>query len=152
MRFQAFAVAVALTVTAFHASAQVYRWVDEDGVTIYSQTRPAGGGEVTEIKTATPRGPAAASSSPTERLDKQREQSDAAKEKAESDALKREYEAEQAKARSTNCQAARHNLQLYQTLGNKIVKRPDGTYKRYTETERQAKIAEMEKQIEQFCK
>ncbi len=149
MYYQLLAVAVALIVASAQAQAQVYRWVDENGVTIYSQTRPTTGDAV-EIITATPP-PSREEATPAKRLDDQIQESAEKNDQAESDELKKEYEAEQARIKKENCQSATYNLKMYQTIGNRIVKLPNGSYKRYTEEERQAKINESEEQIKKFC-
>ena len=54
--------------------------------------------------------------------------------------------------RKRNCEAARHNLRIWE--GNPRMKTRDpetGEYRRWTEEERQENIAESKKQIEEFC-
>lgn len=129
------------------AEARMYRWVDEDGVTVYSQSPPATG-EAQEVKvhasTASP-APAAtgdangpANSDAPSATDQ--DQGPSKDEIAESNRIKEE-----------NCQAARHNLNLYQNLGNKLVKTPDGLYQRLTEEERQEKIQESQRLMDEYC-
>lgn len=133
-----------LTAAETMAEGKSYRWVDETGTTVYSQTKPASG-EATEIKTSTSRA-TPASSKPT-------------KESAEPDQKSASERVNEAKKQAEisaileeNCENAKHNLNLYQNLGRRLVKMPDGSYDRPTEEERQEKITEAEKQIEEFCK
>ncbi|OOZ35377.1 DUF4124 domain-containing protein [Solemya velesiana gill symbiont] len=151
MRFQPLVVAIALFVVATTTHGEVYRWVDENGATIYSQTRPTSGVTVEIIKATPTKTSKGEESSPEDRLRQQTEASDEAKEQTESEDLEQEFKAEEARIKKENCKSARHNLKLYQTLGNRIVKHPDGTYKRYSEEERQEKITQAEKQISEFC-
>lgn len=133
-----------LTATETIAEGKSYRWVDETGTTVYSQTRPTSG-EATEIKTSTARAtnaspkPDQKSPEPTQKSASERVTE--AKKQAEISAILEQ-----------NCDNAKHNLNVYQNLGRKLVKMPDGSYDRPTEEERQKKIKDAEKQIEEFCK
>lgn len=130
------------------AEARMYRWVDEDGTTVYSQSPPASG-EAAEIKINTSTTPPgnnaetdapATSGSPSQTDTQQPAEGPSKEEIAESDRIK-----------SESCASARHNLDLYSNLGNRLVKTPDGLYKRLTEEERQQKIADSKTQIGEFC-
>jgi hypothetical protein len=126
------------------AEARMYRWVDDSGMTVYSQSPPPSG-EATEIKvnTSTAAPPAAP---PTEGQTKET----TAPEKP-TGPTKAEIEASN-KIKDDNCKAATSNLTLYENLGNKLVKTPDGLYKRLTEEERQQKIQESKEGIAEYCK
>lgn len=130
------------------ADARMYRWVDENGTTVYSQSPPASG-EAAEVKintsTSTPRKQPA--------TDVATQSSDPSQESAGKPANgpSKEEIAESNKIKSENCAAAQHNLNLYTSLGNKLVKTPDGLYKRLTEEERQQKIEQSKAQISEFC-
>ncbi len=130
------------------ADARMYRWIDEDGTTVYSQSPPASG-EAAEIKINTSTAPTgnkaedetpAASDNPSQADTQQPAEGPSKAEIAESNRIK-----------SENCASARHNLDLYSNLGNRLVKTPDGLYKRLTEEERQQKIADSKTQIGEFC-
>ena len=131
-----------------NAEAGMYRWVDDNGVTVYSQTPPASG-NATEVKvqtgTPTPAAAPAAAAQPTT-TDQKADQTAA----APSGPTKEEL-AESEKIRKENCEAARHNLDIYQNLGRKMIKTPDGLYKRPNEEERQAMIKEAQEAIKEFC-
>ncbi len=128
------------------ADARMYRWVDDDGMTVYSQSPPPSG-EATEIKvntsTAAPNAKAAAETQP-------KQAAAAEPEKKESGPTKAEIE-ESNRIKAENCKAASSNLSLYENLGNKLVKTPDGLYKRLTEEERQQKIQENKDAMSEFC-
>jgi hypothetical protein len=125
------------------AEARMYRWVDDSGMTVYSQSPPPSG-EATEIKVNT----STAAPPPTPSTEGQVKEA-AAPEKP-TGPTKAEIE-ESNKIKAENCKAATNNLTLYENLGNKLVKTPDGLYKRLTEEERQQKIQESKKGIEEYC-
>ncbi|MEE9357678.1 DUF4124 domain-containing protein [Candidatus Vondammii sp. HM_W22] len=133
-----------LTVAETIAEGKSYRWVDETGITVYSQARPTSG-EATEIKISTSRAtnasPEPDKKSPEPLQKSASERVKAAKKQADISAILKQ-----------NCNNAKHNLNVYQNLGRKLVKMPDGSYDRPTEEERQEKIKNAEKQIEEFCK
>jgi len=126
------------------ADARMYRWVDENGTTVYSQSPPASG-EAAEVKvntsTSTPRQEPATGRST---------QSPESTKKPAAGPSKAEIAASN-KIKSDNCTAARHNVNLYTNLGNRLVKTPDGLYKRLTEEERQQRIEQSQAQITEFC-
>ena len=125
------------------AEARVYRWVDENGVTVYSQSPPATG-QAEEVKVHTSTAAPAPQSPENPDTDTG---NDAAPEAGPS----KEEIAESNRIKAENCQAARHNLDMYRNLGNKLVKTPDGLYKRLSEEERQAKIQESQRLMDEYC-
>lgn len=134
------------------AEARMYRWVDEDGTTVYSQSPPPSG-EAAEIKLNTappsPLQPSPASQTATDTAP-----DGASPESAQNPAAEgpsKEEIAESNRIKAENCAAARSNLDLYTNLGNKLVKTPDGLYKRLTEEERQQKMEESKALIGEFC-
>lgn len=131
------------------SSARVYRWVDENGVTVYSQTPPPSG-DWDGVKTQ-PAPTAADHEAARERLKTQIEESfdteQDKKQAAEEQAKKAEKEAK----RAESCKAARQNLETLQNLGTRMVRTPDGRYLRLSEEEVAAKIDEAQRQIEEYC-
>ena len=131
------------------AAGKMYRWVDEQGVTHYTQSPPPKG-EVTEIKKPPPPAisPEEAQRKLTEkqqRLEDLREDRDLAKQKGQE-------ETEQQERLSKNCEGARNNLSRLEGNPRGRWKGEDGEYRRYDEKERQAKIKEAKAQIQEFCK
>ena len=131
-----------------NADAKMYRWVDENGVTVYSQTPPPSG-DATELNIAAPKPASQPEAEPTtsvEPTDATQEEKQAtedeemAKKKAESDKIKAE-----------NCKAARHNLDVYTNIGNRLLKTPDGLYERLSDEEREKRIKQEEGRIKEFC-
>jgi hypothetical protein len=125
------------------AEARMYRWVDDSGMTVYSQSPPPSG-EATEIKVNT------STAAPPQKPSTDGQAKEAAAPEKPAGPTKAEIE-ESNKIKADNCKAATSNLSLYENLGNKLVKTPDGLYKRLTEEERQQKIQESKKGIEEYC-
>ncbi|MCP4995636.1 MAG: DUF4124 domain-containing protein [Gammaproteobacteria bacterium] len=133
----------------FVAQAKMYRWVDEKGGTVYSQSPPPSG-QATEI--APPPPPATNSQEQeTQRLNKAwQEMQDREEARDETDTVERET-AETNEIKQKNCQAARHNLSILQGPTNRLIKQADGEYKRFTQEEREAQISDIQQKIEEFC-
>lgn len=130
------------------AEARMYRWVDESGTTVYSQSPPASG-DATEVKIHTPTAPPRSSTGPAAQTPPAAEAQPAAETPAGEPTP--EQIAESNRIKAENCTAARHNLEMYTNLGNRLIKTPDGLYKRLTEEERQQKIEESKAQVSEFC-
>lgn len=130
------------------AQAAMYKWVDENGVTQYTQYPPPDR-KVDVIAPPPPpaEDPEGAQKKLEATLQKQDEQRKAAA-TAEEEEAKAAAETEQRRAR---CQAARKNLEALTTGGRKRVIGPDGVATYPTEEDRQARIAEANKAIEESC-
>ena len=134
--------------TAGLAQAAMYKWVDENGVTQYSQYPPPDQKSETMVPPPTPaQDPAGAQQKLEQTLQKLDEDSKArAAAKAEQD---KAAEAEQ--KRSQNCQAARKNLETLTTGGRKRIVGPDGVAAPLSEEDRQSRIAQAKKQVKDYC-
>lgn len=131
------------------AGAEVYRWIDEEGGTVYSQTPPPAGGS-TVLRPAT--GPA----DPERQQAKERlrtlleqdlnrqEDRTLAKEKAA-----QERKAQDAKAAS--CATARKNLAALERYGRTRLTTPDGRELTLGEDELAARLAETHARIDADC-
>ncbi len=129
--------------------ARMYKWVDSEGVTQYSQSPPVSG---TAKEIAPPPLPSATrkmQKSTTANADSNVKNADKSATK-EKDASASDI-AESEKIRKNNCSIAKSNLDLYTNLGKKLLKTPDGLYKRLTEDERQEKIKQSEESVKEFC-
>ncbi|MFP5506829.1 MAG: DUF4124 domain-containing protein [Gammaproteobacteria bacterium] len=130
------------------AQAAMYKWVDENGVTQYSQYPPPG----RDYQTVTP--PPAPAEDPEgaqQRLEQLLQKQDEAYKAKTEAAAQEQKSAETAKRREQNCQAARQNLERLTTGGNRRIVGPDGVAYYPTEEERQERIAKARQQIEEFC-
>jgi hypothetical protein len=132
------------------ALAEMYRWVDENGVTVYSQ-QPPSGRMATTIKPDAP--PSAAEvQRATERIRGLVEQdADRAEDKARAAEEAGKKSAEQAKSQS-NCDALRQNLATLRTHGRGRLRTPDGKTIVLSGAELEQRIAETEEQIRKDCK
>ncbi len=130
-------------------AADVYRWVDENGVTVYSQW-PAPTAEAVRVET--PPGPSEAAQAAAEaRLQQQREQLQDAADARSAAAEERAQSAALAQQRSENCAKARQNLETLQNLGPRMVRKPDGSYVRMTQDEVAAAMRTAREQIDEYC-
>ncbi|MEJ2424098.1 MAG: DUF4124 domain-containing protein [Candidatus Thiodiazotropha sp.] len=142
------AVTLFLTLLATSASAETYRWVNEDGVVTYSQTPPpdAPAEKIETYDTA-----------PSDGQGSQQKLKDLRQRLADMDedrALKKaeaKKQAEDKALREKNCQAARHNLEQLTALGHRLYKVGDD-YLRLTEEDRQSRMDDARSQIKEFCK
>ena len=131
---------------SFTCHAAMYKWVDEQGNTHYSQTPPNSDVEVKTIK-APPKVDTEAAARALEEQNKKvsdlrekRINEAEEQEKAESEKAEKEEKCQQAKARLASYQRPRVNQ-----------KNPDGTIRTITEEERQAEIKKSKEYIEKAC-
>jgi hypothetical protein len=137
---------VLLVLTSAPLQAEVYKWQDDRGETHYSQTPPPGVPASKLQPHATPNH----AGQPDPRLKKSLEAFDKRHQQDQEAAQKRAAAAQQAELKTQNCTRARTNLQTLQGHGQIKLKEGDG-YRMLPEGERQAKIAEAQKQIDEFC-
>jgi hypothetical protein len=134
------------------AYAGMYRWVDEDGVTHYTQTPPINE-ESTLIEE--PKPPTRSSDEAWKELNEQRLKREDIKEKQKLKAADEERQRKIAKnkeIRARNCEAAQKNLaNLESGPSNRLVKTASGEYKRLTEEDHQQMLEQARKDIEEFC-
>lgn len=130
------------------AQAAMYKWVDDKGVTQYTQYPPPDH----KVQVIAPPPPPAEDpegaqkklEATLQKLDAERKADTAAKEEAKKSA-------EVAKQRQQYCQAARSNLEKLTTGGRRRVTGPDGVATYLPEEERQKKIAEAKDAIKKSC-
>lgn len=130
--------------------AQPYRYVDENGETVYSQTPPPGGDAVRVPVLPGP--PEAEIEAARTRLQQQLEaevDAEAAAAKAAEEAGKASAEAD---LRRKNCAAARQNLETVRNLGTRRLPGADGTLAPVSDEERARLTQQAEQQISEFCK
>jgi len=129
------------------AMAKTYRWVDDNGVTVYSQTPPPTG-NATIIKP--PPSPAAPPDEIMKNLKQRQAAIDATKKKNET-GTKETAEARNAEIKQQNCATSRKNLAEITRHPRVRMKMDDGSYKQLNDQERQAEIDKYNKDIEKFC-
>ena len=133
------------------AQGRTYRWVDENGGTVFSQTPPPPGVEATVVGKPPP--PAESPEVAQQRLQEQLQKLEDAREDR---ALAKD---ESAKAtadkqrRKEGCNAARNNIELYDgTPPNRLIDDGSGNYRRVSQEERAAKIELARKYLDENCK
>jgi hypothetical protein len=130
--------------------ADIYRWVDEHGRTVFSQSPPPSG-HADKVKPPPPPPPDEVSAAEARQrseiqraFDSKEDQKQAAQDKTKKDAA--------AEQRAKNCATARQNLETLRNLGTRSVRMPNGQLHNLSEQEKTAKIKEAEEQIAQYCK
>jgi len=129
--------------------AGMYRWVDENGVTQYTQTPPPNQ-DADRLRPPPP--PAEDPKTARERLDRQLQAVDDRREDRDLADAERRKQAEKRKIAEQNCQNARTNLERLDRAGNRLILMPDGNYQRMAEEDRQRRIEEARKVVNENCR
>uniref|UniRef100_A0A7C1WV61 DUF4124 domain-containing protein n=1 Tax=Pseudomonas graminis TaxID=158627 RepID=A0A7C1WV61_9PSED len=141
MRWMMLAATLTLAIApAVSQAAQIYKWVDAQGVTHFDAQPPAGQ-TAQEIDTGKP--VAAPPSPPPQNQDGAREQEAV-------DAKVRKQVAAQEAKRKEACDEQRTNLAQLQN-NPRVRQEVNGEFRRFTEEERQARIAEVKKYLDDQC-
>jgi len=128
--------------------AKMYKWVDEDGNTHYSEKPPAGDVEVQTVKPP----PKVNTEKALKQQEENKKKSEEAKEEQTKSAEeKTKDEADKARQKA-NCETARKNLASVSANPRVYSVGADGERRRLGEEERQAKITAAQKDIAEFCK
>jgi hypothetical protein len=131
-----------LAVLSTPCQAAIYKWVDEKGVTHYTEQPPASGkGQEIQPRVTTPATPAAPpAGQPAEKHAAATEQTPP-----------REVMTMPAEKMAEQCQNARQRLQQLEASPRILIKGPDGEMQRAPEEERQRMIDEERKRIQLYC-
>lgn len=141
--------AITALLVAGGVNAAMYKWVDETGQMVYSQTPPPSGDVVRIEKRAAP--DPAEGERLREELRKEVERNyDKATEREQRTAERQKAE-EQRKARAENCEIAGRNLEALQGLSRRQFNTPKGDYQTLTDDERQQRVREARENIEKYC-
>ena len=128
------------------SEARMYKWVDEDGNTNYTQSPPPGGVDGETIKPP-PKidddNAIAEVERQTKDADKLRENR---KEKEKIDALQKENN----EVKKENCRRSKQKLNNY-SRPRGLIQQEDGSRVRIDEEARQAGLVEAQKKIEEYC-
>ena len=132
---------LALSTTAM--ASQVYKWVDDQGVTHFG-AQPPQGQEATTINTAAP--PRQAPSTPVPSTEEQLDPEQAIiDKKVKKDVAKQEAD------RKQFCETARNNLAQLE-INPRVRIEDGGELRRISEDERQERITELKKSIAENCR
>jgi hypothetical protein len=142
--------AVAFAVASGIAQAKVYKWVDENGVTQYTQyPPPEGSSSVVNVPTA----PAPATA-PAEQLRDLQDRLEALNKRQEEEARAQQETEEQHADReklAADCQRVREELALVSNNPRLMEQGADGSRVRMTEERRQERIAHAQQQLQDHC-
>jgi hypothetical protein len=131
------------------AVAASYRYVDEQGRTVYSQTPPPG--QEAERLRLDPGPPPGETEAARQRLKGQLERDLDQRWEEDRAAEEQAAAATRARQRAETCSAARKNLKTLQTLGARMLRLPDGEVIRVGEDEREEMMDEARRQMEDNC-
>lgn len=139
---------VVLALAAAPAVADVFKWKNANGETVFGQFPPPGvAAERVKTNAPPPKAAQPPAATPQERLKALQEQQESQREQAaETNAQK-----QQAAARKQNCTSARNNLAQLERGGHRRVKLPDGTVTFLSEEEIQQRAEQARQQIKDNC-
>lgn len=135
-----------LTLVSFQALATMYRYVDEKGRTVYSQSPPPSGNA--EVIKPPPPPPSQSESAVEQAVPEAQKAKQEAPAPGEDQAARR---AQSERIKADNCARAKKMLEMYNNPQNRLVKTPDGLYERVTDEKRAQGIEAANKTIQQFC-
>jgi len=131
-------------------NAGIYRWVDDQGNVVYSQTPPPDARPAEKLRPPPP--PAEDPQTARQRLNEQLETLEKSAEERRKKKERLAKEKARQEQRQKACEIARKNLETLSTRPpNSLFKTGDGEYRRYTIEELEQKKAEMRKAIEKYC-
>jgi hypothetical protein len=147
---RAIALAIALLASSTALGA-MYRWVDESGSVIYSQSPPPDGRDATAVRPPPP--PPEPPEAARQRLDERLKAADEAR-KSQAEQQKKEAETRSRDAdKRKNCDAARRNLELIENRPPQSrFQTPDGDVRRYTDEDRAAELKKLREFLEKNCR
>jgi hypothetical protein len=139
---------IVLTFVCSTAFAATYKWVDEDGITHYTQKPPAGGIESETIKPP----PSVHRDTGTRTLEEGQQLLEEGRENRAKQAEARQRAADEKARQKKNCEIARARLRSLTYRPRVFFVQPDGTYVRADEETRQVEIAKANESIKEACK
>lgn len=136
------------TVLSQPVSAEMYKWVDADGQTHFTQEPPPPGVEGQAVKPPPPPASPDLRKDTTQKWEtyvkdanQQRDKAAEAEKKAEADKAFMEE----------NCRRAKISVESY-SVPHALIQEPDGSRKRITEDERQQGLKEAQDRVDKYCK
>lgn len=144
-RFAVFACALLVA----PAEAAIYKWVDENGQTVYSETPPPKGTAATRLKEAPP--PPVDPNAAMESLRNRAEAFDERQEERGEQENETQQSTEREKQIQENCERLRNNLEVLTTNNQVREKTGENQYSVLGEEQRQARIKETRERIQKEC-
>lgn len=148
-----FALVLALTLSSASLADEFYKWVDENGVTHYTQTPPKQPGVSSQkIRASGTTVNQEEAAKAKQRLQSSRSSfQTSAEQRAITEGLEEE-EKEKALKMAKYCEDARKNLKVLNEHARIREKGKDGEYRVLSEEEKQAKVARNQKHVKEYCK
>ncbi|MBI5751558.1 MAG: DUF4124 domain-containing protein [Hydrogenophilales bacterium] len=147
-----------LLISVAIASPGIYKWVDEKGVTHYSETPPPSEQKAKKIEVKPPSPVSGAEGGGGEGKSWQQKEQEFQKRQAEREEARKQQEAadtaarREAKIREERCATAKHNLETLQ-MRTPVYRTDEKGERVYVDDRvRAAEIARMKKEIETYCK
>jgi len=128
------------------STAEVYKWVDNDGKTNYTQLPPPPGYESETVREAP--SPGVAPAPPATELQERFEEE---QKERENNAAVAGQERKNAEIMRLNCDAATRNLAVLEQEGQRRYMNADGELLRPTDEERQKLIDQAKQQMKKYC-
>jgi len=147
MRVLVFLVAGACALPEYVDATSMYKWVDKDGNTQYTQKPPPGNIEHSKLK---PPPKIDSESSQNALNERQNKLSELREQRQKTEADKKTAAEEKARLKK-NCETAKANLATYIRPRVTITEK-DGSRVKATEEVRQQRLAETKQRIKEFCK
>lgn len=141
--------ATGLLIACLPTHAAMYKWVDENGVTQFSQTPPR---DQPAERLRPPPPPAEDPAAARERLQKQIDGFDNRRLMEEVGAEEQAKQDADAAERNKRCEAARRNLETLQLGGGRRIRDESGAVIRPTDEWREQRMEEARKAIAEYCK
>ena len=136
-----------LIAVSLSAHAAFYKWVDANGVTQYSQSPPPSG-HYQEMRSSPPAAETEAEQQPTENSPPAQ---DPAADPAAATPPDHQQQRQQQAARAQNCQLAKQRLSQLENHPRIRYTAVDGSVRVMSEAEKQAKLMETRKMMDEMC-
>lgn len=130
-------------------AAKTYRWIDNKGNTVYSQTPPPDHRESSVVDAPPP--PAESPEAARKRLQEQIQNLDAQREARHEGKQKAAEEKQKASTTARDCEIARHNLEALRQGTRRLYRNEDGSFSRLSEEEKTARTEQANAYIKDNC-
>ena len=137
----------AMSMISVSANAALYKWIDEEGNTYYSENRPPD----VEVEEISPPPKPPTGGSDVENLDSVLKEASENDERRKEKAEEARIDEDNKKINEKNCEIARRNLASYDRPQVRVVQ-ADGTRAIATEEYRQEQITKYNEMVSQYCK
>jgi hypothetical protein len=137
-----------LSLFATAAFAEIYKWVDENGQTHYSQQAPR---DIPATVIKTPPPPAIDPNIAQQQVDELITQQEAEDQVQLEQQNQQKIEAEKVADQQKNCEIAKQQLEQYQNNPGRRIMDADGNLTRLAEEERQQKTQESQENVTKYC-